>query len=187
MNKIEGREISESVTALLFSPEEIIREEAVYLIARSNPELYISVSERLSSQVKRKLDKIFDGTSDRKEMLFEKVQFLKDRFGGIPAWDLFALAGELHFINGHDENSADCVSNCIFWFLNGEQNKYYAQTVYNGTAAISNLDISNPGKGISAKRPVYRLSLSSVEEFHFHYPHNSHLLLGYVEKIHETF
>jgi ATP:ADP antiporter, AAA family len=180
INKIEGREMSESVAALLFSPEEIIREEAAYLIARSNPGLYISASERIPSQVKRKLDKILDGTFNKKGMLFEKVHFLKESFSGIPAWELFTLAGELHFINDQDEDSGAFESGSILWFLNGEQSKHNAEIIYNGTAEISNL-------GGSAEFPVYRLSLASIEEFQFQYPHNSDKLLGYVDKIHETF
>ena len=50
ISRIEGDEMAESVTALLFSPEEIIQEESANLIARSNPELYMSASQRIPDQ-----------------------------------------------------------------------------------------------------------------------------------------
>jgi hypothetical protein len=120
-----------------------------------------------------KLDKILDGTSNKKGMLFEKVQFLRDNFAGIAAWELFAMAGELHFINDPDEDSGEFEPGCILWFFNEEQKKHYAQIIYNGTT-------DTPGPGVA----VYRLSLAAAEEFNFQYPHNSDLLLGFVEKIH---
>jgi hypothetical protein len=47
VSRIESDDMAESVTALLFSPEEIIREEAANLIARSDSRLYHTAEERL--------------------------------------------------------------------------------------------------------------------------------------------
>ena len=46
ITRIECDDMAESVTTLLFSPEEIIQEEAVTLIARSRPELYTEASPK---------------------------------------------------------------------------------------------------------------------------------------------
>ena len=47
VSRIESDDMAESVTALLFSPEEIIQEEAANLIARSDSGLYHAAEERL--------------------------------------------------------------------------------------------------------------------------------------------
>ena len=93
ISRIESDEMAESVTALLFSPEGIIQEEAANLIARSNHELYRSASQRIPDSTRKRLDKIINGPTDKKELLFEKVQFLSKCFGVIPEDDLLSLAG----------------------------------------------------------------------------------------------
>ncbi len=185
IDKIEGKDMAESATALLFSPEEIIREEAAYLIARSNPDLYFSASERIPAQVRRKLDRILEGKFDKKEMLFEKVQFLNGCFTGIPPWKLFILAGNLHFTNNLEADFGDCDAGCILWLLNEESNRYDVQIEYNGT-------VSKLKERFIGKKPntyeifMYRLSLASVEEFHFQYPDHSTQFLRYINNIQET-
>lgn len=176
--KIEDRQMAESVTALLFSPEEIIQEESAYLIARSNPELYYSAAYRISGQVKRKLDKIVNGTTGKREMLFEKVQFLTKCFADIPSWELFSMARELHYISDPKEDLGTCDEGCILWSLYIDKDSSEVQLVYDG--AVEDLksrimEISNLS--------YYKLSLASVEEYHFQYPDRTKEILGYVDKI----
>jgi hypothetical protein len=178
ISKIEGNEMAESVTALLFSPEEIIQEESAYLIARSNPELYSSASSRISGQVKRKLDKVVCNLSDRRGMLFEKVQFLSELFKGIPAWELFMLAGELRFVNDQDMN-ADGEEGSILWTLNKEKTIQDVKIVYDGAVNLKNKLTE------SHELSFYQLSLASVEEYQFQYPDRSKLILNYVNNIKE--
>ena len=73
---IRDNEMAESVVALLFSPENLLQEEAVRLIARSDIKLYKSVYNRIPVATRKHLDKIIDGETDKKEFLFEKIQFL---------------------------------------------------------------------------------------------------------------
>jgi hypothetical protein len=187
ISKIEGKEMEESVTALLFSPEDIIQEESAYLIARSNPDLYYSASPRIPVQVKRKLDRIVNGSFDKKGMLFERVQFLTDCFTEIPAWELFTLAAELHFINNKDINSVNGSEGNIIWSLKNDNSYQDVEIVYNG--AIGKMkdktDVETPNSD-STDLFFYQLSLNSVEEYHFQYPDRSREILGYVDKIQET-
>ena len=52
IKEIKDENLGESVAALLFSPEEILQEEAAKLIARSGMEKYRSVSQRIPSSDK---------------------------------------------------------------------------------------------------------------------------------------
>ena len=61
---IKDDEMAESVVALLFSPESILQEEAVRLIARSDLKLYRSVYSRIPVASRKHLDRIIDGESD---------------------------------------------------------------------------------------------------------------------------
>ena len=76
---INDNEMAESVVALLFSPESLLQEEAVRLIARSDIKLYKSVYNRIPVATRKHLDRIIDGETDPKEFLFEKIQFLSGR------------------------------------------------------------------------------------------------------------
>lgn len=185
ISRIEGKEMEESVTALLFSPEEIIQEESAYLIARSNPDLYYSASSRIPVQVKRKLDRIVIGSSDKQGMLFERVQFLADCFKEIPAWELFTMAADLRFINKKDLSSVNGNEGSIIWSLKIDNSCEDVQIIYNG--AIGKLqdknDVVTPNL---SDLFFYQLSLNSVEEYNFQYPDRSNAVLGYVDRIHET-
>ncbi len=178
MTNIEGGQMTESITALLFSPEEIIQEEAAYLLSRSNPELYLSASQRISVQVKRKLDKIVAGTTGKREMIFEKVNFLSDCFRGIPSWELFALANELHFINDPQMDLGKCDEGCILWSLFRDKESSEVQIVYNGAVEDLKKRIMETGN-----LSFYKLSLASVEEYYFQYSDRSKEILEYVDKI----
>ena len=117
LTEIEGDDLAESVVALLFSPEVIIQEESAKLIARSSRELYRSVSQRIPVSTKIKLDKIVNGETDKKELLFEKVQFLSDCFTGIPEEELLLLAGAMKYIKDFQTSSSSISDSCIIWTL----------------------------------------------------------------------
>ena len=89
--------LSESVTALLFSPEEILQEEAAKLLARSDIEKYQSVSQRIPLLTKVRLDKIIDNRTQEMELLFEKTNFLSYLFPEIPEDKLLFLAKEMKY------------------------------------------------------------------------------------------
>jgi hypothetical protein len=173
---MEDSDLAESVTALLFSPEEIIREEAAYLIARSNPELYISASERIPDLIKNRLDKIINGEIEKREMLFEKVQFLSSLFGGILEDELLSLASDMELINNSATYPEDLSEGFIIWTI-AEDNKSKKGYVY--------YDISGAGRDASTnqwkKLPCYYLRLAAVEQYCFQFPDNSIEILKYID------
>jgi len=113
--------MAESVTALLFSPEELIQEESANLILHSKPDLYISASHRISDSIKLRLDKIINGTVVKEEFLFEKMQFLSKIFGVIAEDELLSLAGELKFIKSLDREYFLSSERCIIWPVYGDK------------------------------------------------------------------
>ena len=72
--------MAESLIALLFSPELILREETAKLLSRSGKEYYVQASDRLPGDVKETLDSIIGGNVNDYELLYDKVIFLKSLF-----------------------------------------------------------------------------------------------------------
>ena len=174
---IESDDMAESVTALLFSPEEIIREESAYLIGHLKPELYVSASSRISESIKVRLDNIINGTTDKRDLLFEKVLFLSKYFTGISEDELLSLATDLRYAENAYTASLLSYEGCIIWALDGDNSGCEVQVIYDGElkSMISKYDT---GKKVS----FYILSLFAIEEYHFQYPDNSIEILKYIDR-----
>jgi hypothetical protein len=176
MRGIEDDDLAESVTALLFSPEEIIREESAYLIARANPELYISASERIPDLIKNPLDKIINGERENREMIFEKVQFLSALFEGIPEDELLSLASEMKFMNNSATYPENLSEGSIIWTITDDNSSKKVYVYY---------DISGDGRDADTNQwknqPCYYLRLAEIEQYCIQYPHNSLKILKYID------
>jgi hypothetical protein len=172
--KIGYDDMAESVTALLFSPEEIIQEESANLIARSNPQLYLSASSRIPDSIKNRLDNIINGATDKNDLLFEKVHFLSKKFEGIPEDELLSLAGEMKYIIDFNSKSIISPADCIIWPL-GHENDVH---VLSGgmTDSLKHRFENDPNCD------VYLLPLIAVEEYFFHFPEKSFEILKYIDK-----
>ncbi len=96
--------MAESVVALLFSPENLLQEEAVRLIARSDIKLYKSVYNRIPVATRKHLDRLIDRETDGREFLFEKIQFLSGRFEGIIEEELLVSCKEHDFFQRYKNN-----------------------------------------------------------------------------------
>jgi hypothetical protein len=176
ITQIEDADMAESVTALLFSPEELIQEESANLISRSNADLYISASQRISDSTKSRLDKIIDGTVVKEEFLFEKVQFLSKIFGVIVEDEMLSLAGELKFIKSLDREYFLSSERCIIWPVYDDKESNEVHVVFEGE--IERLIRKyESGRNLS----FYFLPLSAVEEFHFQFPDKSFEVLKYID------
>jgi ATP:ADP antiporter, AAA family len=176
ITSIECDNMAESVTALLFSPEELIQEESANLIARSKPELYKSASQRMPESIKTRLDKIISGSTDKKELLFEKVDFLSGYFVENSEDELLSLACEMKYIKDLDGESLSSSENFIIWTLNGDNRVNEVHVVYQGES--DNLIQKYQGK---QDLSFYFLPLSVVEEFHFQFPDKSFEILKYID------
>jgi hypothetical protein len=177
VSRIEGDDMAESVTALLFSPEEIIREEAANLIARSDTGLYSSAEERLPGAIKSHLVNIINGKMERKELLFEKVQFLAGHFIGIREDDLLSLASEMKYKAELYNESPDFREGLIIWQLSGENVTSHALVCYDGAPAGSEI-MNHHGQNIS----FYYLSFSAIEQYLFLFPDRSSIILKYFDE-----
>jgi len=177
ISRIEGDEMAESVTALLFSPEGIIQEEAANLIARSNHELYRSTSQRITELSRKRLDKIIFGPTDEEELLFKKVLFLSECFGIIQEDDLLSLAAAMKYIKNFETESGLLLNEgCIIWQLSGEKTGNEVRIFNN-----DNIDRLTLKSQISNNLSYYVLPLTAIEDYHFQFPEKSFEILKYIE------
>lgn len=168
LDKIAGDEMAESASALLFSPESLMQEEAAGLLARCSRDIYTSVSGRIPVFIRERLDKITAGVIETGDLLFEKVQFLAHRFRNIPEYKLIWLAENLRLIKNPGSESQP-PEDCIIWPQQESDNQ--ANLIY------------GMGKQFKAEGSFYFLPLSSVEEFLIDNPVLSSEVLSYFEQI----
>jgi ATP:ADP antiporter, AAA family len=176
LTEIEGDNLAESVVALLFSPEEIIQEESAKLIARSSRELYRSASQRIPESTKMRLDKIVNGETNEKELLFEKVQFLADCFNGIPEEELFSLAGAMKYLEDSHIGFPLIPNNCILWSLSADKQ-------HNEVYILINEQLNSFSEKVHGSYNIsyYILPLNAVEEHIYQFPDTSFEILNYIE------
>jgi AAA family ATP:ADP antiporter len=174
---IEGDDLTESVVALLFSPEYIIQEESARLIARSSRELYRSASQRIPVTVKMRLDKIVEGITHENELLFEKVQFLAKCFEGINEDELLPLAGAMKYINNYQTETELFHNDCLIWTLSEKSQVPKAHVQYTEKLKLQGAKFA----GLE-NESYYILPLAAVEEFHFQFPDRSFEILNYMDK-----
>jgi ATP:ADP antiporter, AAA family len=173
---ISDNEMAESVVALLFSPENLLQEEAVSLIARSDIKLYKSVYGRLPVAIRKNLDKIIDKETDKKEFLYEKIQFLSARFEGIIEEDLLMLAKRMSYFNDVKTFSSSLTDGYILWDLTAGTDAADGSFFY--TSEME--EVVNKISG-SGHLSIYILSFSALNEFLYQFPDNSEIILTYFE------
>jgi len=174
--EIDDEDLAESVVALLFSPEEILQEEAARLIARSGKELYKLASERIPEQTRQRLDKIISGEAGEDELLIEKVRFLKSCFSEIQEEDLLCLAVKLLFIANVKDEIASLQGGNILWLMSEENPIPMVYVVHEGTdLKIKGFNLKTHGTF------AYILPFSAIEEFHFQYPERSYEIFKYID------
>lgn len=164
---ITNDSMAESASALLFSPEILMQEEAAGLMSRSSEKYYGYVSGRITDPVRRKLDKIVKAERDREEYLYEKVLFLSRLFLGVPEEELLVLAEKLIFTKDLSTD-ATCTNDCIVWNVNGD-----------GRVVIN---VGNDLKRAMERTSGYYLPLAAVEEFSRHYPGSTTEILTYIDQ-----
>jgi hypothetical protein len=181
IQKIEEDYLSESVVALLFSPEEILREESASLITRSDKDLYRKAAERIPEITRKQLDKIIAGESSERGLVYEKARFLSSCFNELNDDELIFLAEKMSFVR-HDESGIySQPSDTILWSFSDD--KSYPEVFINLE------DNTDPGRLIKDIRDkcsfCYALPLYAVREFYFHYPERSFGIFKYIDKCEE--
>jgi AAA family ATP:ADP antiporter len=177
MKEIEGDDLAESVVALLFSPEIIIQEEAARLIARSSRELYRSASLRIPEATKLRLDKIVEGQTDDKELLYDKTKYISNCFPGIPEEELLSLSSSVKCTNDPAGTLRQYAEGVILWPLAGGNNGDVSYTLYNGDVSALSEDLK-----VDKDNQAYILPLGSVEDFNYQFPERSLEILRYIDR-----
>jgi hypothetical protein len=177
INAIEHEDLGESVVALLFSPEELLREEAARLIARSGRGLYKTASERIPENTRKKLDRIVAGEINEKELVYEKVKFLSSCFTGINEDELLFLTEKMAFARNDQRGIYSQPSDSILWSFSDEKAD---------PEVFINLDDSNDLSGVikdirTGCSFCYVLPLGSVKSFNFQYPESSFGIFKYID------
>jgi AAA family ATP:ADP antiporter len=176
LKEIEGDDMAESVSALLFSPEPILYEEAARLIARSGSNIFRSVSMRIPESLRIRLDRIVSGECEESDLLFEKNLFLTNIFSAISEEDLLPLSSSMIYSKAFNVTDDTFNERCIIWSL--------LQDVKAGEVIIR-----LTGKHEDRKSRVqsawnnsfYMLPLSAVEDYLNRYPENSDEILKYID------
>ncbi len=175
MEEFEDDETGESVVALLFSPEGILREEAAKLISRSSITLYRSASLRISAEVKEHLDKVVNNKTDPMELLFEKTKFLSICFAGIPEEDLMQLAGEVRYLKDMEELQPVSFD-CLIWPFYNSQDSNEAIICYTDQKDhLASRLAETEGKS------GYVLPLNALDNWQYQYPERSPEIMEYME------
>jgi hypothetical protein len=174
---ISNSEMSESVVALLFSPENLLQEEAVKLIARSDIKLYKSVYCRIPVAIRKNLDKIIDKETDKKEFLYEKILFLSGRFEGIIEEELLMLAKRLCYFNDVKTFSSSLPDGYILWDLTAAADS--PGTTFFYTSEMGEVVDKISGSGHLS---IYVLPFRALNEFLYQFPDNSDIIMTYFEK-----
>ncbi len=177
MSDIEGDDMTESVVALLFSPEKILQEEAARLVAISSRELYRSASLRIPEITKNRLDKIAYGELDQKDLLFEKVSFLTGCFASISEEKLLTFAESIIYTSDIPLGSSLLLNNSILWILSGNGAGYEVMIHYAENKSVTE-------KRLKERDNVsfYILPLKAVEVFHYQFPESSAEILKFIDK-----
>jgi ATP:ADP antiporter, AAA family len=172
---ISGKSLEESVVALLFSPEKILREEAALLIGRSETGLFEKVSSRLPVDQIEFTGKIISGSYDMDDMLFEKTVFLSRVFPGIAEDELLFLSDPL-LIESQETSARGSKGMFIRWSYNREKEVPDATIVYDGFEA-NDISVSIDNGTIQ-----YILSVSKIDEFCNHFPERTFGIYQHMEQ-----
>ncbi|MDP4222182.1 MAG: hypothetical protein Q8868_02620 [Bacteroidota bacterium] len=177
LNTINNGNLEESVIALLFSPEEILQEEAAKLISRSNREIYLRVSDRLHDQVKRRIDGIIASETDSRELIYEKTRFLASLFPQIPVEELLYLSSRMSFLRNDKSGIFSQPSGTVLWSFSDGSNDFRTFVNFNESTDMSSV-IRDLRTSFSF---CYLLPLNAVREFHFIYPESSWEIFKYID------
>ena len=176
LSGITDDEMTESVVALLFSPEGILREEAARLIGRSNRELYRSVYNRIPVTVRKHLYKIVNGEIDEKEFLFEKIRFLSGCFTGILEDELLSLARYMIYTRYPEVEFSLLQDAYILWTLSPGSVIRETNIIYSAKSEDLLEKVNTAGD-----TSYYILPLNAVEEFLYQFPDNTNTILKYLD------
>jgi hypothetical protein len=176
IRKLQGESLTESVVALLFSSEEILKEESARIIAGTSASLYNSVSQRLPESNRIKLDIISESRMPKEEFLYEKTRFLAERLPSVSEAELLSLAVYLKYFKDFNSLSSALTDNTIIWPVSENRPAGKVHIHYEGK-----LDETKVVSGSAGNVSYYLLALAAAEEFTYHYPESSFGIFNYIK------
>ncbi len=172
--EISGNDMAESLIALLFSPEKILREETAKLLSRSGKEYFIQASDRLPGNIKETLDSIIRGNVKDYELLYNKVIFLKSLFPSLPEESLLVLAGNMVSAGFLSPEYLPRENGYILWECDSGGHECEAGIFYDNILR----KISASGKDSFC----YILPLVDLEDFIARYPEHTPEIFKYIDE-----
>lgn len=180
LRDVRNENLIQSVAALLFSPEELLQEEAAKLMARSDIEKYRSVSVRIPALTKVRLDKIINKETLEMELLFEKTNFLSLLFPEIPEDKLLFLSKEMKYIRNLGEEYIFDTGGIILWaYRSDATNPDVVKVIFEDRQEFDTIRLAHDSR-------VYLLPLKAVEEYHYLFPEHSFAILKYIDDHEES-
>jgi ATP/ADP translocase len=177
VGRIEGESLKESVVALLFSPERILREEAARLIGRSRREIYDEVASRISVTDTEAFESIISGSINGESFLFEKVTLLSSFFTNIPDDELIYLAESVVYVDKPVLSSVKQDSDYIVWQIIPVKGNLKLTGVISCGKIIAG---EPPDEGEDSK--YYLLPLSTLDQFRNSYPERVFDIFNQIDK-----
>lgn len=166
LRSVQPGSLAESVTALLFSQEQILREEAAALLARSGGSLFENAAARINAETSNRLRRITTGDVAMESLIYEKTRFLARCFSGIDEEYLLSLAGSLIHTEKSSKRTLPGRGGYILW-------KYMEDKVSVVYEPVIITEMS------------YVLPLQALEVWLRHFPENEETILQYLEKYEE--
>lgn len=178
INDLKNENIRESVAAVLFSPERILKEEAARLAGGFDTELFGSVENRLPENDKKHLEIVMGKEYDEHDLLYEKSDFLSRLFSDFNDEELLFLAGKMIYNDNKDPEFLTQIENSVVWETAGEKPSFRASVIHEKPDGA----VFKTGSGVSDSF-LYVLRLESVEQFSHYYPESSYTLLKYIDGV----
>ncbi len=176
IGEIEDDELADSLIALLFSPEEILREEAARVLARPEMKHTQKITGRIQTREREYIEQIISGRRDDMEFIFEKLLFLASVLPGINKDELLILASGMIYAAGNTGQLTFPPEGFIAWvFMKGNTEP---EIIIN----TANADINHDTLTLTDKTEFCCiLPLSAVEEFDYQFPESSFAIFKIID------
>jgi hypothetical protein len=172
------KHLLESVAALLFSPEWILKEEAARILNRSDSRMFTGISERLSENDRLRIAPVVKDQKHIRDLLFEKIKFLSSVFPRMDEEKLLFLAERIKYIAVNSQEEIRMLPESIIWTITKEN-----QTTLRYISDKRIEDVIADLK--QAESFCYVLPLTAIELFRFNDPEDSLVIYEYLERLEE--
>jgi len=171
-----GEQLLESVAALLFSPEWILKEEASILLYRSDSNMFTALTERLPEDERLRIARIVETQKNNRDLLFEKTRFLSSVFPLLNEERLLFLAERMIYIPSVKKEEIRLLPESIIWTFTNENPPTLRYISDKRTEEVI-ADLMH------AESFYYVLPLKVIELFRFYDPDDSLVIYEYLETI----